>query len=65
MSAPLLLSIPDELSPLLLKSATRDKCTVQAVILEIVARHYHIEVTVPKRGRPPEKPQQKNLSRKT
>jgi hypothetical protein len=47
------LRIPDaEMFAALMRDAKKKKTTVQAVIWEIVAAHYEIEVTAPARGRP-------------
>lgn len=53
MSVPINLSVPDELGPDLLRDAKRQKTSVQAVIVAILAKHYGVEVTLPSRGRPP------------
>jgi hypothetical protein len=45
-----LLRIPDSVGPKLLRDAKRGKCSVQAVILSILATHYAVEVEPPKRG---------------
>lgn len=47
---PLLLRLPPELGMPLLKDAKQRKITVQAVLLEIAAKHYGVEVELPKRG---------------
>lgn len=46
------LRLPDEIGPRLIKDAKKGKCTVQAVILEILAAHYAVKVPAPQRGRP-------------
>ena len=47
------LRIPDgKMFASLMRDAKKKKTTVQAVIWEIVAAHYEIEVTAPARGRP-------------
>lgn len=48
----LLLRIPDELGPRLLRDAVESEQTVQAVILGIVAKHYRVAVAPPQRGQP-------------
>lgn len=45
-----LLRLPAEVGLPLLRDAKRRKITVQAIILEIVAAHYSVEVEPPKRG---------------
>lgn len=45
-----LLRLPQEVGLPLLRDAKRRKITVQAIILEIVAAHYRVEVEPPKRG---------------
>jgi hypothetical protein len=47
----ILLRLPAEIGIPLLKDAKKKKCTVQAVLLEIVATHYGMTVEPPKRGR--------------
>jgi len=46
------LRLPDEIGPKLIKEAEKTKRTVQAVILEILAAHYAVDVPTPQRGRP-------------
>jgi hypothetical protein len=46
------LRLPEQLGLKLLKDAKKQKQTVQAVILSILAEHYSIDVDVPQRGRP-------------
>lgn len=47
------LRIPDgKMFASLMRDAKKTKTTVQAVIWEIVAAHYEIQVTAPARGRP-------------
>ena len=48
----LLLRIPDELGPRLLRDAVENDQTVQAVILGILAKHYRVLVAPPQRGQP-------------
>ncbi len=48
----LLLRLPDELGPRLIKAAIKQGATVQAVILGIVALHFGVEVAPPQRGQP-------------
>lgn len=45
-----LLRLPQEVGLPLLRDAKRRKITAQAIILEIVAAHYGVEVVPPKRG---------------
>lgn len=45
-----LLRIPDELGPRLLRDAIDGETTVQAVILGVLANHYGVTVEPPKRG---------------
>lgn len=45
-----LLRLPAEVGIPLLRDSKKKKCTVQAVILEIVASHYGVTVEPPKRG---------------
>lgn len=48
----ILLRLPDAIGPKLLRDAGKQKLTVQAVILAILATHYGVEVAAPQRGRP-------------
>ena len=52
MAVPITIQCPDDLGVLLLKAATKKKCTIQAVIVDVLAAHYEIDVPAPKRGRP-------------
>jgi len=45
-----LVRLPPEIGILLLRDAKKQKCTVQAVLLGIAAKHYGIEHDPPKRG---------------
>lgn len=47
---PILLRLPSEVGLPLLRDAKKRKCTVQAVILEIVGAHYRVVVDPPRRG---------------
>jgi len=49
----ILLRLPAAIGIPLLKSAKKSKRTVQAVILEIVAQHYAVDVLPPLRGSRP------------
>lgn len=49
---PILLRLPSEVGIPLLKEAKKRKCTIQSLILEIVAVHYKVESPAPARGRP-------------
>lgn len=46
----ILLRLPDVVGIPLLRDAKKKRCTVQAVILEIVGRHYGVAVEAPRRG---------------
>ncbi|GDY10813.1 hypothetical protein LBMAG52_43010 [Planctomycetia bacterium] len=48
----LLLRLPENVGAKLAKDAKKSKTTAQAVVLGILADHYGIEVTVPRRGKP-------------
>jgi hypothetical protein len=45
-----LVRLPSKIGILLLRDAKEQKCTVQAVLLGIAAKHYGIDVEPPKRG---------------
>ncbi len=48
----LLLRLPDEIGMPLLREAKRQKCTAQAIVLEILAAHYGIKnLKPPQRGK--------------
>jgi len=47
----ILLRLPAEIGIPLLRDAKKKKCTVQAILLGIAAKHYGVEVEPPKRGR--------------
>lgn len=47
----ILLRLPAEIGIPLLRDAKKKKCTVQAVILEVLGTHYSVSVEPPKRGR--------------
>lgn len=53
----ILLRLPDEIGKWLIKTAKKEKCTVQAVILRVIGAHAGIDVDPPQRGRP-SKPQE-------
>jgi len=46
----ILLRLPQEVGMPLLRDAKRKRCTVQAIILQIVGVHYSVAVEPPKRG---------------
>lgn len=46
----ILLRLPAAVGIPLLREAKKKQCTVQAVILEIVGRHYGVVVEAPRRG---------------
>lgn len=48
----LLLRLPENVGAKLAKDAKKSKTTVQAVVLDILAGHYGIEVAAPRRGKP-------------
>jgi len=48
----LLLRLPENVGAKLAKDAKKSKTTAQAVVLGILAEHYGIEVTAPRRGKP-------------
>lgn len=52
INVPLLLMIPESVGLRLLADSVSRSVTVQSVILEIVGRHYGVDVSHPKRGRP-------------
>lgn len=52
----ILLRLPQEVGTPLLRDAKRKRCTVQAVILEIVGGHYSVAVEPPRRGKRKAKP---------
>jgi hypothetical protein len=47
----ILLRLPQEAGIPLLRDAKRKRCTIQAVILEIVGTHYSVAVDPPRRGK--------------
>lgn len=47
------LRIPELLSGPLRKAAKAGKCTEQAVILAVLAKHFKVDLPAPARGRPP------------
>lgn len=49
----ILLRLPAEIGIPLMRDAKKNKCTVQAVLLEIAAAHYGVSIDAPKRGRKP------------
>lgn len=53
---PLFLRVPCNVGEKLAKDAKKAKTTVQAVVLGILAVHYDIEVTAPRRGKPKHSP---------
>lgn len=48
----ILLRVPEALGLPLLRDAKKQKRTIQAVIIEILATHYGVQVDPPARGRP-------------
>jgi len=52
----ILLRLPQEVGMPLLRDAKRKRCTIQAVILEIVGTHYSVAVEPPRRGKRKAKP---------
>ena len=52
----ILLRLPQEVGMPLLRDAKRKRCTIQAVILEIVCTHYSVAVEPPRRGKRKAKP---------
>lgn len=47
----ILLRLPQEVGLPLLRDAKRKRCTIQAIILEIVGTHYKVDVEPPRRGK--------------
>lgn len=52
---PLLLRPPGALQKPIDRDAKKQKVTAQTVILQILAKHYDVEIADPVRGRPPNK----------
>lgn len=52
----ILLRLPQEVGMPLLRDAKRKRCTVQAIILQIVGVHYGVAVEPPRRGKRKAKP---------
>lgn len=52
----ILLRLPQEVGMPLLRDAKRKRCTVQAIILQIVGVHYSVAVEPPRRGKRKAKP---------
>lgn len=47
----ILLRLPAKIGIPLMRDAKKKKCTVQAILLEIAAKHYGVAAEPPKRGR--------------